>query len=198
MGRAAAKQERPVQPDRNAINSYALFAGRSLLCMQTHSKDFWKLFRPSACSLKLTGADKGAVFDELLEVLEKAKLLPGDLRAAARSALLEREELASTGVGQNVAIPHVVLKGLDQAVFGLGLHPQGVEWNAVDGDVVKLFFVVLRPAKASPQYDPDRHREMMAWIAGLAREPDFRRFALQVQNRTELVDLVKEMSAKLS
>ena len=166
--------------------------------MQTQSKDFWKLFRPAACSLKLTGSTKEAVFDELLEVLVKAKVLPAELSDSAKQALVDREDLASTGVGQNVAIPHVKLKGLDQAVFGLAVHPEGVDWAAVDGDDVRIFFVVLRPAKASPQYDPDRHRDMMSWIATLAREPDFRSFALQVKNRTELVDLVKEMSAKLS
>jgi hypothetical protein len=36
---------------------------------------------------------------------------------------------------------------------------------------------------------------MMQWIARLARDPDFRRFALKVKTRTELVDLLREMSA---
>jgi mannitol/fructose-specific phosphotransferase system IIA component (Ntr-type) len=44
-------------------------------------------------------------------------------------------------------------------------------------------------------HDPDRHLEMMRWIARLGRDGDFRRFAVRVKTKTELVDLLKEMSA---
>jgi len=53
---------------------------------------------------------------------------------------------------------------------------------------------VLRPDKAGNLHDPERHLEMMRWVARLGRERDFRQFALQVRTRTELVDLLKEMS----
>lgn len=166
--------------------------------MQTRSKDYWKLFRPATCSLKLRGTTKEEVFDELIEVFVKAKVLGQELALPARQALLERELLATTGVGQRVAIPHVKLKGLEQAVFSLAVHPDGVPWSAPDGEPVSLLFTVLRPEKPGSQYDPDRHRDMMSWIATLARQADFRRFALRVSNRTELLDLVKEMSARLA
>lgn len=166
--------------------------------MPTTPMDYWKLFRPSACKLDLSGATKEDVFDELIELFVKAKVMPALLRAEAKRALSEREAVASTGIGQNVAIPHVKLKGLAQPVFSLALHPGGVDWNALDGEPVSIVFAVLRPDKPNAQYDPDRHRDMMSWIASLAREPDFRRFALQVKNRTELVDLVKEMSSRLA
>lgn len=159
--------------------------------------DYWKLYRPSSCKLDLSGGTKEEVFDELIEILVKAKALPEKLRQPAKRALVEREALASTGIGLNVAIPHVKLKGLEQAVFSLALHPDGVEWSAVDGEPVSIFFAVLRPDKPNAQYDPERHREMMGWISNLARVADFRRFALRVKTRTELVDLVKEMSARI-
>ena len=165
--------------------------------MQTRSKDYWKLFRPATCSLSLRGGTKEEVFDELIEVFVKAKALAQDLAPGAKRALVEREQLATTGVGQRVAIPHVKLKGLEQAVFGLAIHPSGVPWSAPDGELVSILFTVLRPEKPSDQYDPDRHRDMISWIALLARQADFRRFALRVTTRTELLDLVKEMSARL-
>jgi mannitol/fructose-specific phosphotransferase system IIA component (Ntr-type) len=108
--------------------------------------------------------------------------------------LLEREELASTGVGQNVAIPHVKLEGLDEAVASLSVHNEGVEWAAVDGEPVQVLFTVLRPEHAGESHDPDRHLEMMRWVASLSRNGDFRNFAIQARTRTELVDLLKEMS----
>lgn len=162
--------------------------------MQTQAKDYWKLFKPSACKLKLKARAQGEAFQEIVEAMVKAKVLEASLVEPAVKALLEREGMASTGVGQNVAIPHVKLPGLDLAAFSLCLSEEGVEWNAVDGEPVHLFFTVLRPVKAGDQHDPDRHLDIMRWISNVSREADFRRFAMRVKTRTELIDLVKEMS----
>lgn len=162
--------------------------------MQTQSTDFWKLFKPKACLLKLQGQSKPDVFDEIVDNLVKAGQLEADRAKDAIEALLNREQTASTGVGRNVAIPHVQLSGLERAVTSLSIHPTGVDWNALDGEPVNLFFTVLRPEAAGDLHDPQRHLEMMRWISRLGREDDFRRFAMQCKTRTELVDLLKEKS----
>ena len=162
--------------------------------MQIQASDYWKLFKPSACSLKLKATGQDEVFEELVANFVRAKLLPAELEAAAVQAFKDRETLASTGVGNNVAIPHVKLKGITEPLFSLALVPDGLEWKSVDGEPVKIFFAVLRPESANDQFDPERHLEMMRWISGLVREADFRRFALAVTKRSELVDLLKEMS----
>ena len=59
--------------------------------------------------------------------LASSKLLPAALEDDARAALQAREELASTGVGMNVAIPHVKLEGLEEAIFSLSVAPDGLE-----------------------------------------------------------------------
>ncbi|HEX6885465.1 MAG TPA: PTS sugar transporter subunit IIA [Planctomycetota bacterium] len=162
--------------------------------MQTEAKDYWRLFKPAACSLKLAGGTREQVFAEIVGNLVKAKCIEEHLRAAAQRALLERETVASTGIGQGVAIPHVKLAGLEEAVFSLSLVPQGIEWAALDGQPVALLFTVLRPERAGARYDPQRHLDMMRWISQLGRHPDFRRFALGVGTKKELVDLLREMS----
>ena len=158
-------------------------------------KEYWKLFRPSACSIGLKGTDQESIFDEILDNMIKAKVLPAELRADAHEALLARERTASTGVGQCVAIPHVKLAGLETAVVSLSVHATGLDWRALDGAPTQIFFTVLRPDKAGENHDPERHLEMMRWISALGREPDFRNFSLAVKTRTELVDLLKEMSS---
>lgn len=162
--------------------------------MSTDAHVAWKLFKPKACSNKLKSVEQLDVFDELVETLVKGGVLDGALASGARAALEAREKLASTGVGMGVAIPHVKLAGLDRAVCGLAVHPEGVEWNALDGAPVQIFFTVLRPEQATDEHDPERHLEMMRWISRLGRHEDFRRFALHAKNRTELVDLLKEMA----
>ncbi|MEW6074569.1 MAG: PTS sugar transporter subunit IIA [Planctomycetota bacterium] len=162
--------------------------------MESEAKDYWKLFKPAACSIRLKGATQAEVFDELVENLVKGKALDSALREAARAALLQREAIASTGIGQNVAIPHVKIIGLEEAVVSLSIHPTGVDWHSLDGEPVRILFTVLRPERAGDRHDPDRHLEMMRWISSLGREADFRRFAMGVTNRTELVALLREMS----
>jgi mannitol/fructose-specific phosphotransferase system IIA component (Ntr-type) len=157
--------------------------------------NFWKQFKPKTCTLRLEGGTKEAVLAEVVEALVAAEALDQSLRAAALAALLAREQTGSTGVGMNVAIPHVKLAGLDKVACSLSVHADGVEWAAVDGAPVNLVFTVLRPDKASDQHDPEKHLEMMRWISRLARDADFRRFALRVRTKAELVDLLKEKSA---
>jgi mannitol/fructose-specific phosphotransferase system IIA component (Ntr-type) len=156
---------------------------------------FWKLFKPKACSVGLKSSTKETVLREIVATMVEGGALAAELAPAAVLALEERERMASTGVGMNVAIPHVKLVGLEQAVATVCVHPAGVEWAAVDGDVVHVFFTVLRPDEAALQHDPQRHLEMMRWIARLSRDRDFRRFAIGVRTRTELVDLLKEKSS---
>jgi len=162
--------------------------------MQAQRTEFWKLFKASASNIKLQGDTKEAVFAELVGSLVKANLLEEEQTEAAIAALLAREQTASTGIGVNVAIPHVELEGLERAVVSVSIHPEGVDWSSLDGDPAHIFFTVLRPSAETEEYDADRHLEMMRWVSRLTREPDFRRFARAAATRKELVDLLKEMS----
>ena len=157
---------------------------------------FWKLFKVKNSIFDLKSDVKEDVLAEIVANLVKAGAIDESLTAAVLQALREREDLASTGIGLNVAIPHVKVAGIDQAVTSLCAHKAGVEWAAVDGEPVHVFFVVLRPEEPGENHDPERHLDMMRWIAELARNRDFRVFAARSKTRKELVDLLKEMSTR--
>lgn len=158
----------------------------------TEMTDYWKLFKAKPCSVGLKATDQPGVFKEIVTNLVKAGHLEESLTDAANRALLERESLASTGLGRNVAIPHVKLKGIEQPVVSVSIHKTGVDWNALDGELVHVFFTVLRPEGETDLYDPERHLGMMKWIAKLSQDGDFRRFAAAAKTKKELVDLLKE------
>ena len=155
---------------------------------------YWKLFKPKSCSVRLQAVAKEDVLREILEGLIAGRSLDADLLEVAHRGLIEREAMATTGVGQGVAIPHIKVEGLQRVAAGLAVHPAGVDWNAIDGEPVFVFFTVLRPADPAPGHDPEAHLEMMRWIARLGRERDFRSFAMQARTRKDLVDLLKEMA----
>lgn len=156
--------------------------------------DWWKQFKPKACSTKLKASTKAEALEEVVKNLLASEQLPTDLGAAAHKALTSREEIGTTGIGMGVAIPHVTLPGLDSAACSLSIHADGLDWDAVDGAPVQILFTVLRPSEPGEAHDPERHLAMMNWIAKLAREADFRSFAIRAKTKTELVNLLKEMS----
>ena len=156
--------------------------------------NWWKQFKPKACSTKLKAGSKDDSLQEVVANLLTAELLPAEMESAALRALAAREEIGTTGIGMGVAIPHVKLRGLRAAVCSLSIHPEGIDWQAVDGAPVQILFTVLRPEQAGEDHDPERHLAMMNWIARLARESDFRSFAIRSKTKTDLVNLLKEMS----
>jgi len=60
-------------------------------------------------------------------------------------ALLAREDVGSTGVGNRIAIPHAKLSGIDQPLVGVATLQCPINYGASDGTAIDLFFVVLMP-----------------------------------------------------
>ncbi len=76
------------------------------------------------------------------------------------SGLLEREELGSTGIGGGIAFPHCRLAGLPEVVLAIGIHEQGVDFAALDGEPVNFFFLVV-----SPEKEPAAHLQCLSAIS---------------------------------
>ena len=137
-------------------------------------------------------------FQDLVLLRTARDLLAQDVPARrvseALEALLSREQLSSTGVGMNVAIPHVKWKGIDRVICSLCGSRAGIDWNAIDGEPVHILFIVLRPERATDSHDPEHHIERMSWIARLGRQSDFRNCVQNVNTKAEMLGLLKEMS----
>jgi len=153
---------------------------------------WWKHFKPSACNHRLQAESKDHALGLIIENMTKAKVLVPELSESANKALLAREELATTGVGRGVAIPHVKLAGLSSVACSIVVLDEPLDWAAVDGDPVDIVITILRPDSFTDDFDPDQHIKMMQWVAGLAREGDFCSFARRVDKKSTLVDLLKE------
>ena len=156
---------------------------------------FWKEFKSKSCSSRIKASVKEDVLEEVVDLLVKGGDVDASMRDEVLNALLAREQLASTGVGMNVAIPHVKIKGLEKVVCSLCVTKEDVDWNAVDGNPVHILFTVLRPERATNEHDPEEHIKRMSWIARLGREADFRRFVRSAKTKAEMLSLLKEMSA---
>ena len=97
--------------------------------------------------LNLKAKTKKEVIEELVEILMKRNIIID--KKVAIDSLLEREELGSTGVGQSIAIPHSKTKGVKELIGAFGVSKQGVEFDALDGEPVNIFFLLLAPEGAA-------------------------------------------------
>ncbi|MBI3524970.1 MAG: PTS IIA-like nitrogen regulatory protein PtsN [Betaproteobacteria bacterium] len=123
--------------------------------------------------LPLTNIVLGLEASSKKRVFEHAGLLFENHQGIARStvydALFAREKLGSTGLGQNIAIPHGRIKGLKHAVGGFLRLAEPVQFDSPDGKPVSLLFVLLVPEGAT-----ERHLQILSELAQLFSDRGFR------------------------
>jgi mannitol/fructose-specific phosphotransferase system IIA component (Ntr-type) len=115
----------------------------------------------------------------------------GSLEARACRAVLDREATAPTGLGDEVAVPHAIIAGLDRPMMALGLFPAGVDFNAPDGQPARIVFLLLVPPRAH-----DQEVRILAQIARAMIESDSRARLLAAKSILEAIALVSERRPK--
>ena len=116
-----------------------------------------------------------------------------DLGIPARdilAALLDRERLGSTSVGEGFAIPHCKLQGTKKIYLALARFTSGVEFGANDGEPVRFLFVVL-----SPPDQPAAHLQVLSQIARVLKRKDLRRELLAARESGEILQSIQRVAA---
>jgi nitrogen PTS system EIIA component len=135
----------------------------------------------------LHAGDKASALEALATLLSRGTDgIPRDLIARV---LRERETLASTGVGDEVAIPHGKLAGLRQVVAALALAPSGIEFDSIDRRPVKIFVAILAPEKSASD-----HLRALARCSKLLRDAKVRERLIHAQSPDEVLTIVREES----
>jgi PTS system nitrogen regulatory IIA component len=93
--------------------------------------------------LHLKGNSKQAIIDELLDMLVAAGKVED--RAAALSAVMEREGKMSTGMKHGIAIPHGKTSAVKDLVACIGISDNPVNFEALDGEPCRIFIMTLSP-----------------------------------------------------
>ena len=138
------------------------------------------LFKENNIVLDVEPGGKEALLERILKALDSKELIK-DFDRALRD-VIERENVMSTGIGSGVAIPHAYTDGVDQLVAGFFRTSEGVDFDALDGDNVDLFFIILGP-KASRR----DHIKVLAKISRLLNHEEFRE---GLRSATEIEDVL--------
>jgi nitrogen PTS system EIIA component len=133
------------------------------------------------------------VIDEMVGALVKARNVAEADRKKVVDAILRREKKGTTGFGNGVAIPHAKHDGVEGVVGLLARSDAGIDFSALDGQPVHLFFLLL----SNPE-KPEEHLKAMEHIFRSIKNDNLRRFMTQAATRDELVDLLKEADEELA
>ncbi|OQB98275.1 MAG: Nitrogen regulatory protein [Spirochaetes bacterium ADurb.Bin110] len=109
-------------------------------------------------------------------------------------ALLSREEMMSTAIGNGIAIPHVRLfdsTNLKEDIVVVAYLFEPVDWKAPDGKPVHTLFFVLAA-------DETRHLQILAEIAQLASDEDFVDFLKTMPSREALIERIRQIEEKIA
>jgi nitrogen PTS system EIIA component len=105
--------------------------------------------------------------------------------------LWERERLGSTAIGDGIAIPHGKLPGVKSVLGAFGRHLEGVDFDSLDGNPSKLFFLLV-----APEDSVGLHLKALARVSRLLKDAEFRTRLLTVPDQTELYRAIREEDGK--
>ena len=147
-------------------------------------------------STKSIKADLKAVTkDEAIRELVDSLLSNGEIDADQHgdivAAIMKREELGSTGIGRGVAVPHTKHPSVQKLVGTVGVSPEGVDFDSLDGEPVQLFFLLI-----SPPERPGDHLRALENISRQLRNESFCRFLKQSSTPDDIHQLLKEADDK--
>jgi len=143
-----------------------------------------------AIKIGIEAADKEGILKELVDVLAEVKDLGADRKAIVK-ALSERESLGSTGIGQGIAIPHGKTERVKELVAVLGISRKGINFDALDGEPVYIFFLLVAPKDTAGP-----HLKALAQISRLLRDSYFCELMRRCQSPDELYELIKREEEK--
>ncbi|MGD0274902.1 MAG: PTS sugar transporter subunit IIA [Syntrophales bacterium] len=103
------------------------------------------------------------------------------------NALLDREKLGSTGIGDGIAIPHGKLAGLDEMLISFGISRGGIDFNSMDGKPVHLFFLLIAPENSTGQ-----HLKVLARISRMLKDGTFRHKLMAATSKDEIYRIIAE------
>ena len=112
---------------------------------------------------QLPGANGPEVLSNFAARLEQAGVVEN--AQVLHRRLLEREELCSTGIGSGIAIPHCKFKKLKRPVLAVATSARPIDFRALDGKPVQVFFLLISPEDA-----PAEHLQVLSGLSKWIKE----------------------------
>jgi len=135
--------------------------------------------------LPLLSGNRDDAIKELLGLLDKNELVSDVDRAF--QAVLDREKIMTTGVGNGIAIPHCKHSSCPNFSVAMGIHSKGISFESVDKKDVKIIFLLI-----GPENNPALHIKLLSRISRLMSNEELRQGILKSKNAGAIWDLIQQ------
>lgn len=150
------------------------------------TSDTQHYFRKEHCIPALKGESKEEVITELVQSFVASGTLDEEESLELIAEVLTREAEATTGIGKGVAMPHArTSKVVNDVMIAVGLHGEGVDFDALDGAPVHVVFLIVSP-------DPQEYLRVAGRIARVGRDDVEMRALPQQRTAKRMHDFLDE------
>lgn len=149
-----------------------------------------ELLDKRSVQLNVKVKNKEEAINVIVDLIAKSDCL-NDLERF-RAAVFDRERQGSTGFGDEIAIPHAKSAGVNRvALAAITVANEGVEFDAIDGQNVKLIFLIASPHKAS-----EAHLDVLARLSTFLVDPTFKENLLKANTYEDFIALFNAAEEK--
>ena len=125
-----------------------------------------EILTPDRCQCNMDGVSKKRILNNISELISKN--IDALEAPEVFNALMEREKLGTTGLGNGIAIPHCRVAPCDKIIGSLISLAEPIDFDSVDGKAVDLLFALIVPEQKT-----DEHVQTLAALATLFNDEDF-------------------------
>jgi PTS system fructose-specific IIC component len=134
---------------------------------------------------------KPVVIERLLSSLDAAGLLAAAEVPGLAQAMLARERVGTTALGHGFALPHLRTAAVRQFIGAIGLAPNGLDFDSLDGEPTHVVFLLLGPFD-----ERERHFELMGELSSMVRDKPSRLFLRSRRSRDEVHEYLVDFDAR--
>ena len=142
------------------------------------------ILSPKSILVDLQGETKEEIIKDLVDALELGEAITD--RDKVLQAVLEREKIMSTGIGDGIAIPHGKSDAVARLAAALGTQRRGVDFESLDGEPGYVFFLLVSPANVSGP-----HIKALARISRLLKNDEFKKKLIEAATPEELLRVIE-------
>lgn len=141
------------------------------------------LINKKSVNLNLQKQNKLEAIDNLVELVNNSGNLNN--KEEYKKAIIARENMSTTGIGEGVAIPHAKTKSVNSACLAAAVCKDGIDYESFDGSLANLFFMIAAPDGAN-----DTHLEVLSRLSTILMDEDFRKNLMNSKSIDEFIKLI--------
>lgn len=141
------------------------------------------LLKSNSIDLNFNPSSKRDAIDKLVDLMDKTGNIKD--KQTYKKAILDREALSTTGIGEGIAIPHGKSNAVTKATLVAAVSKQGVDYEALDDMPSHLFFMI-----AVPEGKNDTHLQLLARLSTILMDEQFKNSLINSKSQKEFLDLI--------